>query len=405
MEDDIHFLVNEIEGELQSKIKDILKDIDKPRITRDNVQVKKFTRAIVQATARKLYPRQPSVQRVRQQPDIFAELREIERRPLHLPRIIREFSQQPYYTPVILPKPIQPAREYLVEHEHAPTIPPATRQPQRDEFLTSGLPPKPPEEKPLQKMPTDETMSFTPISFTQYKLPLSQEMQQAQAPEAVLRPSAMTAPMPSPPSPQAIPLTVPQGVEPPLAIIIDGESKKPIVTVAIQDGVYMVNEPVLNPEEINMITWMRKKFFGKEKKLMNKKKVNKKIWKAAKKMRFSMQRNDETEYIKVKYYLVKHLLQYSWIEPLLHDELIKKVICEGENIPVIIVRNDKTLKTNIAYPSAEHINRFLMKFATRSHRKISEKNPVFDFTASNYHIEGSLKTLTTQAKFTLTKVA
>ncbi|HLC72713.1 MAG TPA: hypothetical protein VJH37_03965, partial [Candidatus Nanoarchaeia archaeon] len=62
MEDDIHFLVNEIEGELQSKIKDILKDIDKPRITRDNVQVKKFTRAIVQATARKLYPRQPSVQ-------------------------------------------------------------------------------------------------------------------------------------------------------------------------------------------------------------------------------------------------------------------------------------------------------------------------------------------------------
>ncbi|MBI1973081.1 hypothetical protein HYS50_03680 [Candidatus Woesearchaeota archaeon] len=397
MEDEIHFLVDELEGELHNKVQSILKELDKPVQKKDNMVVKKFTRALVQATARRWY-KQPQHQQSVQQTDAFAQLRRLERHPFPQPMVM-VVPQPTYYTPVMPPPPIQQA----VPQEQPPTAQPTLQQP-KDTFLPSGLPPKPPEVQPLPKLPTDETLAFTPDSFTQYKLPLSPEAQNAQT-NPQFAPPLPAPPAPTPQLKPPIAVTVPPGAEPPIALIVDAESKKPIVSVTIQDNIYTVTEPALAPEEINMITLLRKKFSGKEKKLAKKKKLNKKIWKAAKKMHFSMQKNDDNEYLKMKYYLVKHLLQSGWIEPLFHDDAITKIMCEGENSPVTIIRNNQVLKTNITYPSAEHINRFLMKFAGRAKKKVSGKNPIFDFTANSYHLEGSLQTATTRARFTLTKVA
>ncbi len=394
MEDDIHFLVNEIEGELQKRIEGIIKEMDMPAQKKDNLIIKKFTRAIVQATARKLYPPQKQQQQQTETTDTFAQLKRLERHPLPQQQPI--IMQQPvYYTPVIPAPPPQP----IQQEQAKPVQNQATEKP-KDNFLLSGLPPKPPEAQPLQRLPTDETLTFRPDSLSPYKLPLPPEAQQQTDPTPTI-----VAPAPVPTAAPPIAVTVPQGIEPPIALIIDAESKKPIVTVTIQNDVYMVNEPLLTSEETNMVTWLRNKLAGKEKKISNKKKLNKKIWKAAKKMHMNMQKNDENEYIKMKYYLVKHVLQYGWIEPLLHDELITKIICEGENMLVIIIRKEKTLKTNVSYPSAEHINRFLVKFVSRAYKKVTEKNPLIDLTANGYHLEGSLKTMTTPARFTLTKVA
>ncbi|GEM_PF-3363363 len=394
MEDDIHFLVNEIEGELQKKIEGVIQEIDRPVQKKDTIVVKKFTRALVQATARRLYP--PQKQQRVETADTFTQLKKLERYPYPHPQPIN--IQQPvYYTPVIPPSPAQTQKEQITQGQ-----PPAEKP--KDNFLPSGLPPKPPEAQPMQKLPTDETLTFKPDSLPSYKLPLPAEMQKEQVLQQSAPAPTMIAPAPLPTTAPPVAVTVPQGIEPPIALIVDAESKKPIVTVAIQNDMYMINEPALAPEEINMVTWLRKKFAGKEKKLSNKRKLSRKIWKSAKKMHFSMQKNDENEYLKMKYYLVKHVLQYGWIEPLLHDELITKIICEGENIPLIVIRKDKTFKTNITYPSADHINRFLSRFAERAYKKVTEKSPIFDFTANGYHIEGSLKTMTTSARFTLTKV-
>lgn len=251
----------------------------------------------------------------------------------------------------------------------------------------------------VQSLPIDETLPFTPDSFTQYKLPLSQGISKAQNNQQ------FTPPLPPLQQTSPIAVTVPPEAEPPITLIVDAESKKPIVTVAIQNDVYTVTEPPLSSEEINMIGWLRENFIGKEKKLADKEKLNKKIWKAAKKMNYTMQKNDDDEYLKMKYYLVKHLVQLGWIEPLLHDDAVTKITCEGENIPLTIVRKNKTLKTNITCPSVHHINHFLRKFAERAYKKVSEKNPVVDVIANGYHLEGSLKTATTPARFVMTKVA
>ncbi len=411
MEDEIHFLVNELEGELHTKVQSILRDLEKPVEKKDNIAIKKFTRALVHATARRVYARQPQFRQrqPRLQTDAFAQLKQLERHPLPPPRLIT--PQRSYYTPV-MPAPPQPTAQ--ARSEQPQTISPTTQQPHMDGFLPSGLPPKPPEQK-IQRMPTDETLTGTPESFAQYKLPLPSEIPRSENNQS-FKPSQLQPAQQLPPSPTIlapapiqtsippIAITVPQGIEPPIALIVDAESKKPIVTVSIQNDVYTVAEPPLTPEEINMVTWLRKKFTGKEKKIANKKKLNKKIWKSAKKMNFSMQKNDDNEHLKIKYYLVKHLMQFGWVEPLLHDEAVTKIRCDGENIPLIIVRKEKTLKTNITFPAAEHINRFLIRFAGRVYKKVSEKNPLLDFTANDYHIEGSLKTATTPARFTLTRV-
>ena len=346
MEDEIHFLVNELEGELHTKVQNILRDLEKPLQKKDKVIINKFTRALVQATARRMYRPQPIQQQQQRQTDTtFAQLKNLERRPL-----VRETPISPtYYTPVIE----SPQKEVA-----------------KDTFLPSGLPTKPPEAQPMLRLPTDETLTGTPESFSQFKPALSAEIQKAAANPQFGEAPKPTTPLPLPP----IAVTVPVGIEPPIALIVDAESKRPIVTVSMQNDIYTVTEPLLVPEEINMLTWLRKKFAGKEKKLAKKKKLMKKIKKAAKKSHFPMQKNDENEYLKMKYYLVKHLLQFGWIEPLFHDGAITKISCEGENNPITIVRKDKTYKTNIMYPSAEHINKFLMRFAERAYKNSQKKH-------------------------------
>ena len=374
MEDEIHFLVNELEGELHAKVQNILRDLEKPVQKRDKTIINKFTRALVQATARRMYRPQPAPQQ-RRTDAAFTQLKYMENQLVQRPRYP---AAQTFYTPVV---EAPPSKEIT-----------------KDTFLPSGLPPKPPEAQSLQHLPTDETLTGTPESFAQYRLPLSAETQKAAA-----NPQFAEAPKPTN-VPKPIALNIPSGIEPPIALIIDAESKKPIVSVSIQNDIYTVTEPPLVQEEMNMLAWLRKKFIGKEKKLAKKKKLMKKIKKAAKKSHFPLQKNDENEYLKMKYYLIKHLVQFGWIEPLFHDEAVTKISCEGENIPITIVRKDKTLKTNISYPSAEHINIFLKKFAERAYKKLSEKTPTIDFTANGYRVEGSLKSAATSARFTLTKV-
>lgn len=384
MQEDIHFLVNELEGELHEKIQDILQDIQSDSTNKNKVVLEKFTRAVIRAAAQRLPKPQPVIKERSRE---FEELKKLERQPFRQRQ--PQKIAQPYYAPIPIPQPPQRLQQFRVLQQPPAPSPWAQQQPVREQSpiipqqapqappaaLTPLQPPAPseklPEIPPVQKLPTDETLIMP----------------------SILPPKEPT---------QSI---VPQSIEQPLALIVDAEARRPVVTALIQNDGYTVNEPSLSPEETQMLTWLRKKFLGHEKKLAKKKKLNKKIYKAAKKMKWVMEKNDEDEYLKMKYYLVKHLLQASWVEPLLHDENITKIMCEGENTPLMIMRGGKMLKTNVSFPTAEHINSMLKRFAEKAKKiKLTEKNPAIDVMYGGFHIEGTIKTVVTPAKFTMEKV-
>ncbi len=105
----------------------------------------------------------------------------------------------------------------------------------------------------------------------------------------------------------------------------------------------------------------------------------------------------------VKYYLYRDYLHFGKIDPLLMDNKIKSITCEGVNKPVIAEYNSQKFETNVVFESNEEINNLLFKIARMVKVDLSTKNPVLNTAIGSLKIEATLGMEEISSRFIIRK--
>ena len=97
-----------------------------------------------------------------------------------------------------------------------------------------------------------------------------------------------------------------------------------------------------------------------------------------------------------RYYVYRDFLGFDMVEPLLQDENIEDISCDGVNIPLYIVHRDSrfgSIKTNIVFNSPEELDSFVMKLAQKCGRDLSVAHPLLDgILPDNSRVQATLAT-------------
>ena len=92
-------------------------------------------------------------------------------------------------------------------------------------------------------------------------------------------------------------------------------------------------------------------------------------------------RIDETKKSVISYYIQKEILGFGKIEPLMRDENIEDISCDGIGIPIYIYYRDPkmgSLKTNLAFETEDELTSFMLKLAQKCNKSISIAEPLLD---------------------------
>ena len=97
-----------------------------------------------------------------------------------------------------------------------------------------------------------------------------------------------------------------------------------------------------------------------------------------------------------RYYIYRDFIGFDRIEPLLQDDHIEDISCDGLNTPIYIVHRDPrfgSLKTNIVFETSEELNSFVIKLAQRCGKDISVAHPLLDgILPDNSRVQATLAT-------------
>ncbi|MBI2672298.1 hypothetical protein HYX16_05165 [Candidatus Woesearchaeota archaeon] len=180
--------------------------------------------------------------------------------------------------------------------------------------------------------------------------------------------------------PRQIPVFEPKFEEPKPEItkkdlIKDKITDKVLAYVKITDK-YNLIEPHLDDNEITVLNKVLKK------RPKNMEKGWKKIQKYGKKFNIP-----EDNFTNIKYFVVNFLFGLGKIEPLIYDNDVKEIYCEGPSMPLKVKHIGNMLKTNISYSSKEQLDNFLFELAAKAGQKIKKKNQSVSFNYRDLYFE------------------
>jgi len=97
-----------------------------------------------------------------------------------------------------------------------------------------------------------------------------------------------------------------------------------------------------------------------------------------------------------RYYVYRDFLGFNKVEPLLQDDNIEDISCDGVNIPIYVVHRDPrfgSLRTNIIFETRNELDSFVMKLAQRCGKDISMAHPLLDgILPDNSRVQATLAT-------------
>jgi len=97
-----------------------------------------------------------------------------------------------------------------------------------------------------------------------------------------------------------------------------------------------------------------------------------------------------------RYYVYRDFLGFNKIEPLLQDDNLEDISCDGVNIPIYVVHRDPrfgSLRTNIIFETRNELDSFVMKLAQRCGKDISMAHPLLDgILPDNSRVQATLAT-------------
>ena len=88
---------------------------------------------------------------------------------------------------------------------------------------------------------------------------------------------------------------------------------------------------------------------------------------------------DDGTFEKLLYHVSRDLMGFGVIEPLLKDNNIEDISCDGTRVPIYVWHREyESIKTNIRFETDKELDNFVIKVAQRSGRHISVANPLLD---------------------------
>ncbi|MDP3917010.1 MAG: hypothetical protein Q8Q42_01865 [Nanoarchaeota archaeon] len=170
---------------------------------------------------------------------------------------------------------------------------------------------------------------------------------------------------------------------------------------AVKKGLfYMVYESNISPEEIKVLNSLRPILEKNQSIFHDKNKFVKLMKKQAKRNKVNP---DELSPSKLRYFLIKHLINFGLIDPLLHDSEITKITCDGPNLKIKITRGGEEYITNLEFKGRQQLDQFIKLIAKKSSQKISDNNPVLEANFENFRISATLGTEDIPSRFILEK--
>ena len=90
-------------------------------------------------------------------------------------------------------------------------------------------------------------------------------------------------------------------------------------------------------------------------------------------------RVSDAEIYNVAYYVVRDLLGYGPIDPLIRDQQVEDITCNGVELPVYVFHREfEWLETNVVFPNTEALERVIRVLAVRSGQEPSIANPIVE---------------------------
>lgn len=87
------------------------------------------------------------------------------------------------------------------------------------------------------------------------------------------------------------------------------------------------------------------------------------------------------QYLRLLYHVYRNFVGLNEIEPLMHDDYIEDIGCDGTGVPLYVVHKKfGSLRTNIVFSDLEKLRDFVVKLSERCNRYISYAEPLLDGT-------------------------
>jgi hypothetical protein len=163
---------------------------------------------------------------------------------------------------------------------------------------------------------------------------------------------------------------------------------------------YIIDEAPLTEQDKLMLNTLKPILEKRQELFQNEKKFIKILKKTSKKNKLNL---EELHIAKLRYYLIKHIINFGLIDPFFHDPKITKIICDGPNTKLKIIRESEELITNIEFHNKEKLSSFIQSLARKASTKISEESPTLDVTFENFRIHATLGTEEIPSKFVMEK--
>jgi|GEM_PF-5299713 hypothetical protein len=167
------------------------------------------------------------------------------------------------------------------------------------------------------------------------------------------------------------------------------------------EGTYRVYEPELD-DGLRALLQQLKKDITDLNILKDMRSLQKRIAKSAKVVNALY---DDQDYFTLKYYLTRDLALLGPVTPLLNDQNISAIVCEGQGIPLTIIREGKKVKTNVLFTGKDELNQFVLHVSRKTFQSVSLDDPVLDVVYKNFRIQGTLGTDIVPSRFIMTRVA
>ncbi|MDP4012119.1 MAG: hypothetical protein Q8R00_00740 [Candidatus Nanoarchaeia archaeon] len=191
----------------------------------------------------------------------------------------------------------------------------------------------------------------------------------------------------------------PPGVER-KTLILDRETSQPLAEAEINDKEYRIIESNLSEDDVQVLIALENKLRSNPQKfLTNPNKLTKLTKKFCRKYGVAFTPDN---YRKLRYHLIKELVNLSKIDPIFNDPGITLINCESAGKPITVEYQGRVLTTNIVPQSDEAINHIIKQLGRRIKVNIDVKNPLLeafvgdkkvianygsDFAPANFKIE------------------
>lgn len=386
-EEEIHFLVDEITEHVNKEIGSILQQLKDPQAKKRVAFIQKFTQQLINASCTKsqkpaLTAKQQAIQDQQLQQyveDVAQYSRPPIRKIVQPPYIPQQYPRTPYYTSIVQPQQVQ--SKELKENSF----------PQKQE-VERGKERRPEEAIPEKKGESElETITKETVQLDFKKE--KDEQPKANVSQVINIQQQKTR------EEQTNNLQERQRI----SLIKESETKQTVVFAELTKDFYQLAEPPLTEEEHALLLRLEKDLAENKEVAKDKTELYAHIQKTAGQMKIRIRENEEETKLKLRYYLIRDLFNLQQIEPLLHDEQIEKIICEGVEKPVVIIRNGKQWKTNIVFSHQEAINAVLEQVAKKTYQQLSLDEPILDATYKEFRVQGNIGTEMVPAKFIIVR--